>query len=219
MSGNGEIIYGCVAFRGKILSSHSSFPLGQLESQINTLVNTEKDNVDLMNKYDRYVLYLKSKDEVKVLIITDDQYPKNQFRITTEEIRKKFVERYSVTQMLNAYDNGMMEFNEELRQLIEKYNNPENYRFNQINKDIDDTQQQLNENIALLADRGMKLEDLDDQTVQLVENADNFKTQATKLKRAMWWKNIRLYLIGIAVLLIFVVIIVIIRSDFIEIFY
>jgi len=59
-------------------------------------------------------------------------------------------------------------------------------------------------NIEKVLERGERIELLVDRTENLNQTAFKFKKQSTQLKRAMWWKNVK-----IMVILAFVVLVII----------
>lgn len=50
--------------------------------------------------------------------------------------------------------------------------------------------------------RGERLEDLMNKTDEMANEADQFRRGATKLKNAMWWKNVRLMIILAVVVIV-----------------
>ncbi|XLR54230.1 hypothetical protein S83_004902 [Arachis hypogaea] len=62
------------------------------------------------------------------------------------------------------------------------------------------------ENIEKVLDRGEKIEMLVDKTDNLRSQAQDFRTQGTKMKKKMWIENMKIKLIvfGIALLLVFI---------------
>jgi len=66
----------------------------------------------------------------------------------------------------------------------------------------------MRENVEKVIDRDIKLSELDDRADALQQGASQFETQAAKLKRKYWWKNMQMWIILIAVGIIVVVIIV-----------
>ncbi|KAJ4902756.1 putative vesicle-associated membrane protein 726 [Raphanus sativus] len=65
------------------------------------------------------------------------------------------------------------------------------------------------ENIEKVLDRGEKIELLVDKTEDLRSHAQDFRTQGTKIRRKMWWENMKIKLIvaGIIIALILIIII------------
>lgn len=66
----------------------------------------------------------------------------------------------------------------------------------------------MRENVEKVIDRDIKLSELDDRADALQQGASQFETQAAKLKRKFWWKNMKMWLIIGAIVLIVAIIIV-----------
>lgn len=66
----------------------------------------------------------------------------------------------------------------------------------------------MRENVEKVIDRDIKLSELDDRADALQQGASQFETQAAKLKRKYWWKNMKMWLILIAVGIVIVLILI-----------
>ncbi|XP_061076896.1 vesicle-associated membrane protein 3-like [Conger conger] len=84
------------------------------------------------------------------------------------------------------------------------------------NRKLQQTQAQVDEvvgimrvNVDKVLERDQKLSELDDRADALQAGASQFETNAAKLKRKFWWKNMKMWGILIAVFLIIIIIIVI----------
>ncbi|XP_002132118.2 vesicle-associated membrane protein 4-like [Ciona intestinalis] len=75
----------------------------------------------------------------------------------------------------------------------------------QVNEVVDVMQT----NIGKVLERGDKLEDLQDKSESLADSATHFNTHATRLRKQMWWKDMRTKIvIGVLLLMILIIIIV-----------
>ena len=70
-------------------------------------------------------------------------------------------------------------------------------------------QGQLNEvteimkgNIEKLLTRGTKLVELEEKTEELLLESERFKSKSKRLRKAMWWKNAKFYIVGGVVLVV-----------------
>ncbi|KAJ8259491.1 hypothetical protein GJAV_G00169920 [Gymnothorax javanicus] len=84
------------------------------------------------------------------------------------------------------------------------------------NRKLQQTQAQVDEvvgimrvNVDKVLERDQKLSELDDRADALQAGASQFETNAAKLKRKYWWKNMKMWGILIAVIVIVIVIIII----------
>ncbi|KAF6208838.1 hypothetical protein GE061_014579 [Apolygus lucorum] len=77
-----------------------------------------------------------------------------------------------------------------------------------IQNQVDEVVVIMSNNVAMMVDRGGKLEDLDERAKRLDETASQFRDNGVKLKKKMWWQNKKynmiLGVIGGTILLIFV---------------
>jgi len=85
---------------------------------------------------------------------------------------------------------------------------PGNQRTAAIQAQIDDTVGIMRENINKVADRGAKLDHLQDKTDNLAQSAQGFRRGANRVRKAMWWKDMKMRLCIIGGILIIILIIV-----------
>ena len=67
-----------------------------------------------------------------------------------------------------------------------------NDKIQEVQLEITEAKQQVEMVIINVIERGEKLEDLEEKSNQLVSSAGMFKKQAKKVKRKMWWQNLKM---------------------------
>ena len=72
----------------------------------------------------------------------------------------------------------------------------------------------LHDNINKVMERGDQLNDLESRSEMLNNTAINFKNNAIKLRRKLWWKSSKMWLILLAVFLAGIVIIIVVALSF-----
>ncbi|KAF4610311.1 hypothetical protein D9613_010616 [Agrocybe pediades] len=78
-----------------------------------------------------------------------------------------------------------------------------------IQAQIDDTVGIMRENITKVAERGERLDSLQDKTDTLAVSAQGFRRGANRVRKNMWWKDMKMrIIIGVAIVVILVIIIV-----------
>ncbi|KIM80166.1 hypothetical protein PILCRDRAFT_822686 [Piloderma croceum F 1598] len=78
-----------------------------------------------------------------------------------------------------------------------------------IQAQIDDTVGIMRENITKVAERGERLDSLQDKTDNLAVSAQGFRRGANRVRKNMWWKDMKMRLIiGVAVTIIIIIIVV-----------
>jgi vesicle-associated membrane protein 4 len=71
----------------------------------------------------------------------------------------------------------------------------------QIQKQIDDTVGIMRENINQVAQRGEALDSLHDKTENLSVSAQGFRRGANRVRKQMWWKDMKMRIIIAAVII------------------
>ncbi|KAH7890459.1 synaptobrevin-domain-containing protein [Phlebopus sp. FC_14] len=78
-----------------------------------------------------------------------------------------------------------------------------------IQQQIDDTVGIMRENITKVAERGERLDSLQDKTDNLAVSAQGFRRGANRVRKNMWWKDMKMRLIiGFTIAIIIVIIVV-----------
>ena len=83
-------------------------------------------------------------------------------------------------------------------------------RVAQLKGDVNQVQGLMKSNLHKIADRGDKLEDIEGRAEQLSHGAKDFSTSAVRLKRKLWWQNVKLWIILIIIILVILAVIIII---------
>ncbi|CAG8686102.1 14421_t:CDS:2 [Acaulospora morrowiae] len=79
----------------------------------------------------------------------------------------------------------------------------------EVSEKIEKTTTELHKSLQELANRGKKLEELEEQTAMLQGSADVFKTRTSQVRKKMWWKNTKMTVIlAITAVIILAIIIV-----------
>jgi len=78
-----------------------------------------------------------------------------------------------------------------------------------VQAQIDDTVGIMRENITKVAERGERLDTLQDKTDTLAVSAQGFRRGANRVRKNMWWKDMKMrIIIGAAISVILIIIIV-----------
>ncbi|KAJ7489320.1 synaptobrevin-domain-containing protein [Mycena latifolia] len=78
-----------------------------------------------------------------------------------------------------------------------------------IQAQIDDTVGIMRDNIMKVNERGERLDDLQEKTDTLAVSAQSFRHSANRVRKNMWWKDMKMRLIIGAAITVIVVIIVV----------
>uniref|UniRef100_A0A8C7TNB1 V-SNARE coiled-coil homology domain-containing protein n=1 Tax=Oncorhynchus mykiss TaxID=8022 RepID=A0A8C7TNB1_ONCMY len=66
-----------------------------------------------------------------------------------------------------------------------------NDKIRQVQSQVDEVIDVMQENISKVIDRGERLEDLQDKSESLSDNASAFSSRAKQLHRRMWWRDMK----------------------------
>ncbi|KAH8153635.1 uncharacterized protein LAJ45_02448 [Morchella importuna] len=86
---------------------------------------------------------------------------------------------------------------------------PGNQRTAAIQAQIDDTVGIMRENINKVADRGARLDSLQDKTDNLANSAQGFRRGANRVRKQMWWKDMKMRMCLVGGIIILLVIIIV----------
>lgn len=112
---------------------------------------------------------------------------------------------------------GASEFEAEMKDRMEFFNtDPSADRIRAARANIDKTREIMIENIDKVLARGEKIEILVNKTALMSETAVTMRKTATKVKRHMWWKNAKLslLLVGVILVIILIILLVVCHPDF-----
>jgi len=88
-------------------------------------------------------------------------------------------------------------------------NAPGNQRTAALQAQIDDTVGVMRENINKVSQRGENLNSLQDKTDNLAVSAQGFRRGANRVRKQMWWKDMKMrmcLIIGIVILLVVIIV-------------
>jgi len=85
----------------------------------------------------------------------------------------------------------------------------------QIQAQIDDTIGIMRDNITKTADRGAKLDELQNKTDDLATSALGFRRGANRVRKQMWWKDMKMRMclvLGVIILIIVIVVPIVVHN-------
>ncbi|RYP24211.1 hypothetical protein DL765_000706 [Monosporascus sp. GIB2] len=84
-----------------------------------------------------------------------------------------------------------------------------NARTQALQEEIDNTVNVMRKNVEMVSQRGERLDALQDKTDNLAVSAQGFRRGANRVRKQMWWKDMKMrmcLIIGIIVLILIIVI-------------
>ncbi|KAL2054895.1 hypothetical protein ABVK25_004717 [Lepraria finkii] len=91
-----------------------------------------------------------------------------------------------------------------------------NTRTAAIQSQIDDTVNVMKKNLESVAQRGEHIDQLQDKSENLNQSAQGFRRGANRVRKQMWWKNMKMriwIMVGIIVILLLIIIPVVVTKN------
>jgi len=195
------IIYSLVARATQVLAEYTN-NTGNFSTVTRVLLKKipETDS-KLSYIYDKYIFHYVVADGLTYLCMTDKDFTRLVAFQFLSEIKARFLATYgdrAKTAIAFAFN---ADFQRVLQQQMEKFNAQKNDKIAKVQEEISQVKDVMIKNIDKVLERGEKIELLVDKTEVLDQHAFKFKKASTKLKRHLWWKNVKLTIIIILFLL------------------
>nr|GMD42868.1 vesicle-associated membrane protein 711 [Ipomoea batatas]GMD47507.1 vesicle-associated membrane protein 711 [Ipomoea batatas] len=198
------ILYALVGRGSVVLAEHSaaSTNASAIAKQILDKI-PGNDDTNVSYSQDRYIFHVKRTDGLTVLCMADDVAGRRIPFAFLEDIHQRFVKTYGRA-VLSAQAYAMNnEFSRVLNQQMEYYSNDPNAdRINRIKGEMSQVRNVMIENIDKVLERGDRLELLVDKTETMQGNTFRFRKQARQFRSTVWWRNVKLIVAVIVVLLV-----------------
>ncbi|KAL8172292.1 hypothetical protein V2J09_024096 [Rumex salicifolius] len=128
-----------------------------------------------------------------------------------ERVKEDFNVRYGGGKASTAKPNGLnKEYGPKLKEHM-KYcvDHPEEInKLAKVKAQVSEVKGVMMENIEKVLDRGEKIELLVDKTDNLKSQAQDFRKQGTKLKKKMWFQNMKIKLVVLIIVIILILIVI-----------
>eukprot|EP00320_Phaeocystis_rex_P003373 CAMPEP_0119068342 /NCGR_PEP_ID=MMETSP1178-20130426/10760_1 /TAXON_ID=33656 /ORGANISM="unid sp, Strain CCMP2000" /LENGTH=283 /DNA_ID=CAMNT_0007050043 /DNA_START=35 /DNA_END=883 /DNA_ORIENTATION=- len=159
--------------------------------------------------YDAHTFHYAVEGGLVFMCMADGDFGRRLPFAFIDDVVRRWSETYG-DRGLTALAYGMNEdFSRVLQRQMDFFSRSvsENERVHRVQGEIDEVRTVMVENIERVLQRGEKIELLVDKTENLTQQAFRFKRQSTVLRRTMWFKNVKLWLllaaaVGLILLLI-----------------
>ncbi|KAF9963273.1 Vesicle-associated membrane protein [Mortierella alpina] len=198
-----SIIYALVA-RGSLILAEYTNSSGNFTTVTEAILEKIPPNNSKMTYvYDRYLFHYICEDGLTYMCMADDSFDRRIPFAFLQDIKHKFLEQYGRERALESLlPYSMNEFSKTLAAQMEYFStNPNADRIKQVKGEIEQVKDVMVQNIERVLERGERIELLVDKTDNLNQQAFAFKRRSTALKRTMWWKNTKLMVILVLVII------------------
>lgn len=198
------ILYSVVARGTTILAKFASCAGNFAEVTEQILSRITPENSKLTYTQGSYLFHYISEDRVIYLCITDDDFERSRAFLYLTEIKKRFQTAYHGRAQTALPFAMNSEFSRVLSTEMKRFSNTESRGDNleRVQGELDELKGIMVKNIDTIAQRGERLELLIDKAEDLNTTSLTFKKSSKGLARAMWWKNVKITIIIIIVVIV-----------------
>lgn len=206
---NNQLLYSLVARGSVILAEHSNISGNANLIAVRLLEKLPNENTRVSYTQDRHMFHILVQDGITFLCMAEEGVGRRIPFAYLEDIKTKFFNEYAhVCKEAVAYEFNT-DFSRVMAQQMDYYsNNPAADTINRVKGEMMEVKNIMIENIEKVLDRGERLDVLVDKTELLQGEAFAFRSGARRVRRAMWWKNFRMWLImsGVVAVLVFFIV-------------
>lgn len=157
------------------------------------------------DKSGRYVFHYMVKEGVTFLCFATKEHKTAVCFAFLDEISKRFKATYDQSQIDNAlaYSPQFEEFARVVEQEMSRFGHMKfaDNKIAEVNEKVEATKNVMKENVQKVIERGDNIETLIEKTDILVQRSDSFRVNTKTLERTMWWKNVKIWVVIILVVL------------------
>ncbi|KAG0312064.1 hypothetical protein BGZ99_009738 [Dissophora globulifera] len=192
-----SIIYALVA-KGAIVLAEYTKSSGNFTTVTEAILEKiPPNNSKLTYVYDRYLFHYVCEDGITYMCMADDSFGRRIPFAFLQDIKAKFLAQYGRERALESLvPYSLNEFSKTLAKQMEYFStDPDADKIKQVQGEIEQVKDVMVQNIERVLERGERIELLVDKTDNLNQRSFDFKRRSTALKRTMWWKNTKLMVI------------------------
>jgi vesicle-associated membrane protein 7 len=157
------------------------------------------------DKSGRYVFHYMVKEGVTFLCFATKEHKTAVCFAFLDEISKRFKATYDQGQIESAlaYSPQFEEFARVVEQEMNRFGHMKfaDNKIAEVNEKVEATKNVMKENVQKVIERGDNIETLIEKTDILVQKSDSFRVNTKTLERNLWWKNVKIWIILILVVL------------------
>ena len=201
------MFYSVVA-RGTVVLCDYASRSGNFERvTLSLLSNVPRYNTKISYLADQYMVHVLVETPFTYLCIADEYFSKEKAYQFLLEIKRRFCAGsiYQRAQNARAYELRR-EFSLVLKNEMDYISSS---RIAQLEGEVTEVKGIMTENIEKVLQRGEHLDILQERSSLLENTAGTFQFSARRLKRKMWWKNMKLWAVLICILIVILIVIIV----------
>lgn len=198
------ILYSVVARGPVVLAKHAHCAGNFEEVTEKILAKVPPQNDKLTYTQGPYLFHYICEDSIIYMCITDDDFQRSRAFLYLTEIKRRFIAIYGQgAQTALAYAMNT-EFSRVLDSEMKYYteSNQDIDMLSKVHGELDELKDIMVKNIDNVAMRGERLELLVNKTENLTASSVTFRSTSRNLARSLFWKNVKIYVIVGAILIV-----------------
>ncbi|KAJ6852633.1 vesicle-associated membrane protein 724-like [Iris pallida] len=206
----GWFIYSFVARGTMVLAEYTEFTGNFPAIAAQCLHKLPSSNNKFAYSCDHHTFNFLVHDGYAYCIVAKESVPKHVSIAFLERLKADFKGRYgggkadtATAKSLNKEFGPVIK--DHMKYIVEHANEIE--KLLKVKAQVSEVKSIMLENIEKAVDRGEKLTDLQDKTMDLRSQAQDFRKQGTRVRRRMWYQNMKIKLVVLGVLLFLVLVI------------
>lgn len=191
-----KILYAAVA-RGTTVLAECSFVSGNApQIALRILEKTPPEDTRISYAQDQHMYHVLVSDGITFLAMAEEAVGRRLPFAFLDDVSGRFLAAHgAAAREAVAYELNT-EFSPVLRARADFYSSdPAADTINRVRGEISQVKDVMIENIAKVLDRGEKLDLLVDKTELLQGEALAFRREASRARRVMWWKNVKMWFV------------------------
>ncbi|CAG5115463.1 unnamed protein product [Candidula unifasciata] len=196
------ILFAVVARGTTVLAKFATCAGNFTEVTEQILMKIPPENSRLTYSHGRFLFHYITEDKIVYMCITDDEFDRSKAFMFLKEIKHRFQSQYG-TRAQTALPYAMnSDFSNVLAAQMKIISEEKPDQVTKVENQVEELKGIMVQNIDRLAERGERLELLVDKTEELNANSVSFKRTSRNLARSMWWKNVKLLVLIVVVLVV-----------------
>jgi len=207
---NGTLVYALIGKRTDVLAEYMEPNTNIQVSTVTRVLLQRISDEDQRKTYaydEKYLFHCIVEDGICFFVLSKAECSVTLVYKFLDDLKREFNRQYSKEEQQNAHAFQFnMEFARVLKERMHFFNTDSTAdrddKILGVQRKVDDTQRVMVENIDKLFERGELIDSLVDKTDHLEQTAFKFEKSANELKKAMWCKRVKSWLLFTFVLLI-----------------
>eukprot|EP01103_Thecamoeba_quadrilineata_P009288 TRINITY_DN19022_c0_g1_i1.p1 TRINITY_DN19022_c0_g1~~TRINITY_DN19022_c0_g1_i1.p1 ORF type:complete len:219 (+),score=45.55 TRINITY_DN19022_c0_g1_i1:36-692(+) len=197
------ILYSLVA-RGNVILCDYSPTTGNFTLVARKLLDSiPNENAMKSYLYDRHIFHYITEDGIIYLCMTDEDFGSTIPFAFLEDVKNRFKVMFGQVAHSSPANSLTQDFGRTLQNQMNYYSTNKNAtKVTKVKDELNQLKSVMVQNLDDVIDRGEKIELLVDRTENLRSTSMVYHKQATQLKNEMYWKNVKLTIVLVFIVLI-----------------